>query len=53
MTATSPRIAPVPPPYPPELQAVFDRIMPPGVPPLALLALRSLTAGVRRRQCAP
>ena len=36
MTATSPRIAPVPPPYPPELQAVFDRIMPPGVPPLVL-----------------
>jgi alkylhydroperoxidase family enzyme len=36
MTATSPRVEPVAPPYPPELQAVFDRIMPPGVPPLTL-----------------
>jgi len=27
---------PVQPPYPPELQKVFDSIMPPGVPPLAL-----------------
>ena len=33
---TSPRVAPVSPPYPAELQAVFDRIMPPGVPPLRL-----------------
>ena len=30
------RIEPVQPPYPPELQKVFDSIMPPGVPPLAL-----------------
>ena len=30
------RIDPVAPPYPPELQKVFDSIMPPGVPPLAL-----------------
>jgi hypothetical protein len=30
------RIEPVSPPYPPELQKVFDAIMPPGVPPLAL-----------------
>jgi alkylhydroperoxidase family enzyme len=30
------RVEPVVPPYPPELQAVFDAIMPPGVPPLAL-----------------
>ena len=36
MTATAPRVEPVPSPFPPELQAVFDRIMPPGVPPLAL-----------------
>ena len=36
MTATAPRLAPVPPPYPPEMQAVFDRTMPPGLPPLAL-----------------
>ncbi len=32
----TPRIEPVQPPYPPELQKVFDSIMPPGVPPLAL-----------------
>ena len=30
------RVEPVPPPFPPELQAVFDTIMPPGVPPLTL-----------------
>jgi alkylhydroperoxidase family enzyme len=36
MTATRPRVEPVAPPYPPELQAVFDRIMPPGAPPLTL-----------------
>ena len=36
MTATGPRVEPVSRPYSPELQAVFDRIMPPGVPPLAL-----------------
>jgi len=35
-TANRPRVEPVAPPYPAELQAVFDRIMPPGVPPLAL-----------------
>ena len=33
---STPRVEPVAPPYPAELQAVFDRIMPPGVPPLAL-----------------
>lgn len=32
----APRVAPVVPPYPPELQAVLDRLMPPGVPPLTL-----------------
>lgn len=36
MTAHVPRVEPVAPPYPAELQAVFDRIMPPGVPPLTL-----------------
>jgi len=36
MTETAPRVEPVPPPFPPELQAVFDHIMPPGVPPLEL-----------------
>src|SRR5437870_1780240 len=35
MTA-APRVEPVAPPYPPELQKVFDSIMPPGVPPLKL-----------------
>jgi len=32
----TPRVDPVTPPYPPDLQAVFDKIMPPGVPPLSL-----------------
>jgi alkylhydroperoxidase family enzyme len=36
MKATKPRVEPVPPPFAAELQAVFDHIMPPGVPPLAL-----------------
>jgi len=30
------RLTPLDPPYAPELQAFFDRIMPPGVPPLVL-----------------
>src|SRR5271155_5934875 len=33
---TTPRVDPVAPPYTPDLQAVFDKIMPPGVPPLSL-----------------
>jgi alkylhydroperoxidase family enzyme len=36
MTANAPRVEPMSPPFPPELQAVFDRILPPGVPPLSL-----------------
>ena len=32
----SPRIQPAPPPYAPDIQAAFDRIMPPGMPPLKL-----------------
>jgi alkylhydroperoxidase family enzyme len=32
----SPRIAPLTPPFPPEAQSAFDKIMPPGVPPLSL-----------------
>jgi hypothetical protein len=36
MTAPAARVEPVSTPYPPELQKVFDAIMPPGVPPLAL-----------------
>lgn len=31
-----PRVGPVVPPYGPEPQAVFDEMMPPGVPPLSL-----------------
>jgi alkylhydroperoxidase family enzyme len=38
MTAIASRVDPVPSPYPPELQKVFDAIMPPGVPALALFA---------------
>lgn len=36
MPVAASRVAPVPPPYAPELQAVFDHVMPPGVPPLQL-----------------
>ena len=32
------RIAPLAAPYPPDIQAAFDAIMPPGVPPLVLFA---------------
>ena len=35
MSSPMPRIAPLSPPYPPEIQAQFDRIMR-GAPPLAL-----------------
>jgi alkylhydroperoxidase family enzyme len=31
-----PRVEPVEAPFPPELQVVFDKIMPPGIPPLSL-----------------
>jgi alkylhydroperoxidase family enzyme len=34
--AMSPRVEPAQPPFAPETQAAFDRIMPPGVPPLTL-----------------
>jgi 4-carboxymuconolactone decarboxylase len=36
MTAAAPRLEPIASPYSPELQKVFDAIMPPGVPPLVL-----------------
>ncbi len=36
MSAPGVRVEPVSPPFSPELQAVFDRIMPAGVPPLQL-----------------
>ncbi len=41
MTATRPRVEPVPAPFPAEVQAVFDGIMPPGVPPFMLHCLPS------------
>ena len=31
-----PRVDPIAPPYAPDLQALFDKLMPPGVPPLSL-----------------
>jgi hypothetical protein len=34
--SATPRVTPLTPPYSPDLQAVFDKIMPPGVPPLTL-----------------
>src|SRR5215831_14069124 len=33
-----PRVDPLPAPYAPELQAIFDRVMPRGVPPLSLFS---------------
>lgn len=36
MSLPAPRIAPLEPPYPPEIQEQFDKVMPPGVPPLVL-----------------
>ena len=33
---SAPRVPPLAPPYPAEVQATFDKIMPPGVPPLSL-----------------
>src|SRR5258708_13336740 len=36
MPMTAARVEAVRPPYPPELRAVFARIMPPGLPPLLL-----------------
>jgi len=33
------RIASAPPPYTPEVQSVFDKVMPAGVPPLSLFAM--------------
>ena len=36
MAEATPRVVPVAPPFAPELQEIFDRVMPKGVPPLAL-----------------
>jgi alkylhydroperoxidase family enzyme len=41
MTAAAPRVDPRPAPYPPELQAVFDHVMSPGVSPLVLFTTLS------------
>ena len=35
-TNSPPRVEPLTPPFAPDVQVVFDKIMPPGVPPLAL-----------------
>ena len=53
---TQPRIAPIGPPYPPEVQAEFDKLMR-GAPPLALFrtvarnprVLQRMMRSVRRR----
>lgn len=36
ISENTPRVEPITPPYAPDVQAVFDKIMPPGVPPLSL-----------------
>ncbi|HET7791740.1 MAG TPA: carboxymuconolactone decarboxylase family protein [Rhizobacter sp.] len=36
MTARTARMPPAQPPFPPEIQAAFEKIMPPGMPPLQL-----------------
>jgi 4-carboxymuconolactone decarboxylase len=33
------RVDPITPPYAPDVQALFDKLMPPGVPPLALFTM--------------
>ncbi len=47
----SPRLAPLDPPYAPELQAVFDRIMPAGVPPLVLFTTLARDPRLFERFC--
>jgi hypothetical protein len=44
-----PRIEPAGTPYPAEVQAVFDKILPPGVPPLRLFT--TLAAHVHEHHC--
>lgn len=43
------RIAPLEPPYPPDAQAAFDAIMPPGVAPLTLFTTLAKSARVYER----
>jgi len=45
----SARIEPAQPPYTPEIQAAFDRIMPPGVPPLVLFTTLARDARLYER----
>ena len=47
--APAPRVLPLQPPYPPGLQAMFDQVMPPGVPPLALFTTLARTPRVYER----
>jgi alkylhydroperoxidase family enzyme len=43
------RIAPLDPPYAPEIQAAFDAIMPPGVPPLVLFRTLAVNGRIYQR----
>ena len=43
------RIAPLNPPYAPEIQAAFDAIMPPGVPPLVLFRTLAVNERIYQR----
>ncbi len=45
------RIAPAPPPYAPEVAAAFDRIMPAGMPPLALFTTLARDSRLFERFC--
>lgn len=45
----SARVVPARPPYSPEIQATFDRIMPPGVPPLTLFTTLARDARLYER----
>jgi hypothetical protein len=50
----TPRIAPLEPPFAPEVATQLQRMMPPGVPPIALGAqLVSLTFGSAQDECWP
>jgi len=44
-----PRVDPITPPYTPGMQAVFDKIMPPGVPPLILFTTLALVPRIYDR----
>ncbi len=44
-----PRIAPLSPPYAPDVQAAFDKIMPPGVDPLVLFRILAINGRVYQR----